>query len=47
MRRKEHRDPVFGDIVGAAIAVMLIIPVRGMPRPAEWEAAEGGDACVP
>ena len=34
---------MFGDIIGAAITVMLIIPVRGMPRPVEWEAAEGGD----
>jgi hypothetical protein len=36
-----------GDIVGAAIAVTLIILVRGMPRPAEREAAEGGDVRVP
>jgi aquaporin Z len=34
---------VVGDIVGAAIAVVLIILVRGMPRQAEREAAEGGD----
>jgi aquaporin Z len=38
---------VVGDIVGAAIAVVLIILVRGMPRQAEREAAEGGDARVP
>jgi aquaporin Z len=34
---------VVGDLVGAAIAVALIILVRGMPRQAEREAAEGGD----
>jgi aquaporin Z len=34
---------VVGDIVGAVIAVVLIILVRGIPRPAEREAAEGRD----
>ena len=38
---------VVGDIVGAAIAVVLIILVRDMPRQAEREAAEGGDVRVP
>jgi aquaporin Z len=33
---------VGGDIVGAAIAVVIIILVRGMPDQAETEAAEGG-----
>ena len=36
-----------GDIVGAAIAAMLIILVRGMLRPAEREADEDGDVRVP
>jgi hypothetical protein len=31
----------------AAIAVVLIVLVRGMPRQAEWEAAEGGELRVP
>jgi len=30
----------------AAIAVVLIVLVRGMPRPAERQAAEGGDVHV-
>lgn len=33
---------VGGDIIGAAIAVVIIILVRGMPDKAETEAAEGG-----
>jgi len=33
---------VFGDLIGAAIAVAIIILVRGMPGKAEREAAEGG-----
>ncbi len=33
---------VFGDIIGAAIAVVIIIMVRGLPDKAEIEAAEGG-----
>ncbi len=33
---------VGGDIIGAAIAVVIIILVRGMPDKAEAEAAEGG-----
>jgi aquaporin Z len=33
---------VFGDILGAAIAVVIIILVRGLPAKAEREAAEGG-----
>jgi aquaporin Z len=33
---------VFGDIIGAAIAVALIGLVRGLPDKAETEAAEGG-----
>ena len=33
---------VFGDIIGAAIAVVIIIMVRGVPDKAETEAAEGG-----
>jgi aquaporin Z len=33
---------VFGDIIGAAIAVVIIIMVRGMPVKEETEAAEGG-----
>ena len=33
---------VAGDIIGAAIAVVVIILVRGMPDKAETEAAEGG-----
>ena len=32
---------VFGDVIGAAIAVMIIILVRGMPVKEEMEAAEG------
>ena len=32
---------VFGDIIGAAIAVIIIILVRGMPVKAESAAAEG------
>lgn len=38
---------VVGDIVGAAIAAVLIILVRGLPQQAEREAAEGGDVPVP
>ena len=37
---------VFGDIIGAAIAVMIIILVRGLPDKEETEAAEGGDLPV-
>jgi aquaporin Z len=33
---------VFGDLIGAAIAVVIIILVRGMPVKDETEAAEGG-----
>ncbi len=33
---------VFGDVIGAAIAVVIIIMVRGMPVKEEAEAAEGG-----
>jgi aquaporin Z len=33
---------VFGDLIGAAIAVMIIILVRGLPDKEETEAAEGG-----
>ena len=33
---------VFGDLIGAAIAVAIIILVRGLPDKAEREAAEGG-----
>jgi aquaporin Z len=33
---------VFGDILGAAVAVVIIILVRGLPDKAEREAAEGG-----
>jgi aquaporin Z len=33
---------VFGDIIGAAIAVVIIILVRGAPVKEETEAAEGG-----
>ncbi|MGI8451701.1 MAG: MIP/aquaporin family protein [Streptosporangiaceae bacterium] len=33
---------VFGDVIGAAIAVVIIILVRGMPVKEEIEAAEGG-----
>jgi aquaporin Z len=33
---------VFGDLIGAAIAVVIIILVRGGPDKAESEAAEGG-----
>ena len=33
---------VFGDLIGAAIAVVIIILVRGMPDKEETEAAEGG-----
>ncbi len=33
---------VFGDLIGAAIAVVIIIMVRGVPDKAEAEAAEGG-----
>ncbi len=33
---------VFGDLIGAAIAVAIIILVRGVPDKAESEAAEGG-----
>jgi aquaporin Z len=33
---------VFGDVIGAAIAVVIIILVRGMPVKEEAEAAEGG-----
>ena len=33
---------VFGDFIGAAIAVVIIILVRGLPDKAEREAAEGG-----
>jgi aquaporin Z len=32
---------VFGDVFGAAIAVVIIILVRGMPVKEEMEAAEG------
>ena len=32
---------VFGDIIGAAIAVMIIVLVRGLPVKEESEAAEG------
>jgi hypothetical protein len=34
---------VIGDLIGAAIAVVIITLVRGMPDKAEREAAEGGD----
>ncbi len=34
---------VFGDIIGAAIAVVIIILVRGVPDKEESAAAEGGD----
>jgi len=33
---------VFGDIIGATIAVVIIILVRGAPVKEETEAAEGG-----
>jgi aquaporin Z len=33
---------VFGDLIGAAIAVVIITLVRGLPDKAETEAAEGG-----
>jgi aquaporin Z len=33
---------VFGDVIGAAIAVVIIILVRGLPVKDETEAAEGG-----
>ncbi len=33
---------VFGDLIGAAIAVAIIVLVRGLPDKAEREAAEGG-----
>jgi aquaporin Z len=33
---------VAGDLIGAALAVMLIGLVRGLPDTAEREAAEGG-----
>ena len=33
---------VFGDLIGAAIAVVIIILVRGLPDKSEIEAAEGG-----
>src|ERR1017187_155141 len=33
---------VFGDLIGAAIAVVIIILVRGLPVEKETEAAEGG-----
>ena len=33
---------VFGDLIGASIAVVIIILVRGMPVKEETEAAEGG-----
>jgi aquaporin Z len=33
---------VFGDIIGAAIAVVIIVLVRGVPVKEETEAAEGG-----
>jgi len=33
---------VAGDIIGAAIAVVIIVLVRGMPDKAEMDAAEGG-----
>ena len=33
---------VFGDLIGAAIAVVIIILVRGVPVKEETEAAEGG-----
>jgi aquaporin Z len=33
---------VFGDVIGAAIAVVIIIMVRGMPVKEETTAAEGG-----
>ena len=33
---------VFGDLIGAAVAVVIIILVRGVPDKAEIEAAEGG-----
>ncbi len=33
---------VFGDLIGAAIAVAIIVLVRGLPEKAEREAAEGG-----
>jgi aquaporin Z len=33
---------VFGDLIGAAIAVVIIILVRGLPVKEETEAAEGG-----
>ena len=32
---------VFGDIIGALLAVMLISLVRGLPGQADREAAEG------
>jgi aquaporin Z len=38
---------VGGDLAGAAIAVAIIILVRGMPRKAERTAAEGGDVPSP
>ena len=34
---------VAGDLIGAAIAVVIITLVRGVPDKAEREAAEGGD----
>ncbi|MDQ2873331.1 MAG: aquaporin [Actinomycetota bacterium] len=34
---------VFGDLIGAVIAVVIIILVRGLPVKEETEAAEGGD----
>ena len=33
---------IFGDLIGAAIAVAIIVLVRGLPDKAEREAAEGG-----
>jgi aquaporin Z len=33
---------VFGDLIGAAIAIVIIIMVRGLPVQKETEAAEGG-----
>jgi hypothetical protein len=45
-REAQHADLVsrryFGDVIGAAIAVVIIILVRGLPDKAETEAAEGG-----
>ena len=32
---------VFGDLIGAAIAVMIITLVRGLPNDKELEAAQG------